>query len=303
MEHVLKYLQSTSESTMNVICGIVILIAMKIFITFEFKCPCLPSFNRIYGLGAMVLPPLIFFLIGVLINKYTIMLLEEMVRPPGPREKNKAVSKRFFISMMVRALAAPIMWILISLLDGKFVICAFSESVDPEPFLSLSNATGIDVALLLAKIPCKEMEPLRNTTIRKAAARYLKFLSQAIGLSTILLFIFLGAMGRVVGPLFSSPASVQARYWACYSDMEQKYFEEACIKQNYDYADDNMKCFFESYAKSRRKTPSSSLGEMEVFAEKRDFYPVPYPDHLMKILETWCECKPAVAIRTNEAPF
>ncbi|XP_078497300.1 calcium homeostasis modulator protein 3-like [Lissotriton helveticus] len=302
MERVLKYLQSTSEATMNVICGIIILISMRIFVIFEFHCPCIPGYNKIYALGVMFFPPLVFFLIGVLVNKYTIMILEEMARPSGGREKNKDITKRFLISMLLRALAPPIMWIIISLLDGKFIVCAFSESVDPEPFWGLSNSTGIDVAQLLAKIPCKDMELLRNATSRKAAARFLKFLSQALGWSLVLFFIFLGALARLLGPLFTSTESIQARYWACYTDLEEKFFEEACIKQNHSFAKKYMKHFFESFGKPRMKSDNDSKKAMEFLAEKENFCTTPYPDHLMGILETWYNCKPPVSIRSHNTP-
>lgn len=39
-----------------------------------------------------------------------------------------------FSAMMQRALLAPMVWILVTLLDGKIFICAFSMSVDPKPF-------------------------------------------------------------------------------------------------------------------------------------------------------------------------
>lgn len=39
-----------------------------------------------------------------------------------------------FSAMIQRALLAPMVWILVTLLDGKIFICAFSVSVDPELF-------------------------------------------------------------------------------------------------------------------------------------------------------------------------
>lgn len=36
--------------------------------------------------------------------------------------------------MIQRALLAPMVWILVTLLDGKIFICAFSVSVDPGLF-------------------------------------------------------------------------------------------------------------------------------------------------------------------------
>lgn len=81
-------------------------------------------------------------------------------------------------SVLQRALAAPLVWILLALLDGKCFVCAFSSSVDPEKFLDFANMTPSQVQLFLAKIPCKEDELVRDSPARKAVARYLRCLSQ-----------------------------------------------------------------------------------------------------------------------------
>ena len=44
--------------------------------------------------------------------------------------------------MIQRALLAPMVWILVTLLDGKIFICAFSVSVDPALFSGNCKHTG-----------------------------------------------------------------------------------------------------------------------------------------------------------------
>lgn len=78
-------------------------------------------------------------------------------------------------------MAAPLVWILLALLDGKCFVCAFSNSVDPEKFLDFANMTPSQVQLFLAKVPCKEDELVRDSPARKAVSRYLRCLSQVIG--------------------------------------------------------------------------------------------------------------------------
>lgn len=46
-----------------------------------------------------------------------------------------------FSAMIQRALLAPMVWILVTLLDGKIFICAFSVSVDPALFSGIWNTT------------------------------------------------------------------------------------------------------------------------------------------------------------------
>lgn len=43
-------------------------------------------------------------------------------------------SRYLFSAMIQRALLAPMVWVLVTLLDGKIFICAFSVSVDPALF-------------------------------------------------------------------------------------------------------------------------------------------------------------------------
>lgn len=84
-------------------------------------------------------------------------------------------------SVLQRALAAPLVWILLALLDGKCFVCAFSNSVDPEKFLDFVNMTPSQVQLFLAKVPCKEDEMVKDSPARKAVSRYLRCLSQVSG--------------------------------------------------------------------------------------------------------------------------
>uniref|UniRef100_A0A673WSA3 Calcium homeostasis modulator 3 n=1 Tax=Salmo trutta TaxID=8032 RepID=A0A673WSA3_SALTR len=110
---VLQYFQSNSAS-------------------FDFNCPCIPQYNKLYTLGVMFVPPLIFFFLGILVSRHTGIMMEEWLRPIGKRSKDhaivKGVFKYMFFAMMHRALLAPMVWILVTLLDGKIFICAFSMS-------------------------------------------------------------------------------------------------------------------------------------------------------------------------------
>lgn len=108
-----------------------------------------------------------------------------------------------FSAMLQRALLAPLVWILVTLLDGKIFICAFSISVDPTLFSGTTNMilttvvwtvalwvcklrlvtgqpnnTGLDVVRIMAKVPCKEDVIFRNSSFRKAVSRYVRCYSQ-----------------------------------------------------------------------------------------------------------------------------
>ncbi|KAL6487070.1 hypothetical protein MHYP_G00036960 [Metynnis hypsauchen] len=193
----------------------------------------------------MFVPPVILFLLGVMINRHTGVMMEEWARPPGKRTKNPAVIKYLFSAMMQRALLAPIVWILVTLLDGKCFICAFSMSVDPKHFTGLPNNTGLDLVKIMAKVPCKEDIIFRNTTFRKAVTRYVRCYSQAIGWSILLLLILVGAVARVIKPCFNHAVFLQTRYWSNYLDIEQKLFDETCVLHAREFARKCVVQFFE----------------------------------------------------------
>uniref|UniRef100_A0A3Q2VBU8 Calcium homeostasis modulator 3 n=1 Tax=Haplochromis burtoni TaxID=8153 RepID=A0A3Q2VBU8_HAPBU len=170
---VLQYFQSNSESISNGICIILALVSVKLYTSFDFNCPCLPQYNKLYSLGVMIVPPIILFFLGILVNRHTGVMMDEWMRPIGNRSKNPAVVKYLFSAMIQRALLAPMVWILVTLLDGKIFICAFSVSVDPALFSGKHILTTI-----MAKVPCKEDVIFRNSSFRKAVSRYVRCHSQ-----------------------------------------------------------------------------------------------------------------------------
>lgn len=90
---VLQYFQSNSESISNGICIVLALVSVKLYTSFDFNCPCLPQYNKLYSLGVMIVPPFILFFLGVLVNRHTGVMMDEWMRPMGNRSKNPAVVK------------------------------------------------------------------------------------------------------------------------------------------------------------------------------------------------------------------
>nr|XP_015203112.1 PREDICTED: calcium homeostasis modulator protein 3 isoform X2 [Lepisosteus oculatus] len=243
---VLQYFQSNSESISNGICVILALVSVKLYTTFDFNCPCLPQYNKIYAMGVMFVPPIILFFLGVLVNRHTGVMMEEWARPVGRRSKSPAIVKFMFSAMMQRAMLAPMVWILVTLLDGKCFVCAFSISVDPKHFSGMPNNTGLDVIRILAKVPCKEDVIFQDNTFRKAVSRYLRCWSQAFGWSILLILIVLGAVARTIKPCFDHATFLQTRYWSNYLDMEQKLFDETCCLHAREFARQCVIQFFEN---------------------------------------------------------
>ncbi|KAF7459614.1 Hypothetical predicted protein [Marmota monax] len=120
-----QHFQNSSESVMNGICLLLAAVTIKLYSSFDFNCPCLARYNTLYGLGLLLTPPLALFLCGLLVNRQSVVMVEEWCRPEGHRRKDSGI------------------------------IC---NSVDPEKFLDFANMTPSQVQLFLAKVPCKEDE-------------------------------------------------------------------------------------------------------------------------------------------------
>jgi len=93
MKLVLQYFQTNSESISNGICIVLALVSVKLYTSFDFNCPCLPQYNKLYSMGVLIVPPIILFFLGVLVNRHTGIMMDELLRPISKRAKNPAVVK------------------------------------------------------------------------------------------------------------------------------------------------------------------------------------------------------------------
>ncbi|KYO40625.1 calcium homeostasis modulator protein 3 [Alligator mississippiensis] len=294
---IFQYFQSNSESVMNGICGLLALASVKIYTSFDFNCPCLPKYNTAYGMGIMFVPPIALFLCGLIVNRQSVVMLEEWKRPTGGRKKDLAIIRYMCSSIIQRAMVAPIVWIIVSLLDGKCFICAFSGSIDPEKFAGFANLTQMQTQLLLSKVPCKEDELMRNNTSRKAVSRYLRCWSQALGWSILLLLIVVAFLARWLRPCFNQAAFVQTRYWSNYIDMEQKIFEETCCEHARDFANKCILHFFESMrTEIKLRRFNMPRGEEEGEGEADHLRGITDQEQVNKLLKTWYSGKPPLDV-------
>nr|XP_055026457.1 calcium homeostasis modulator protein 3 isoform X2 [Misgurnus anguillicaudatus] len=240
--------------------------------------------------------------VGWTINRHTGVSMEEWVRPIGRRTKNPAVVKFLLSAVIQRSLLAPMVWILMTLLDGKCLICAFSMNVNPKYFTGIPNSTSLELMKILAKVSCKEDVVFKNSSYRKAVSRYVRCYSQAIGWSILLIFIFLGAVARIMKPCFNYPTFLQTRYWSNYLDVEQKLFDETCVLHARDFA---RKCVMQ-YFESMREDESLRLpltyairpGQFQNVMEEEDdrLHGITRQDQVDQLLENWFECKPELDV-------
>ena len=181
---IFRFLQSNQEPFMNGICSIMALASAQMYSAFDFNCPCLPGYNVAYSTGILLAPPLVPFLLGLVMNNNVSMLAEGWKRPPGRRAKDPAVLRCTFCSTAQRALIAPVVWVAVTLLDGKCFLCAFCTAV-PVTMLGNGNlAPGLpppELARLLARVPCPEVYDGDWLLAHELAVPYLRCISQVRG--------------------------------------------------------------------------------------------------------------------------
>ncbi|XP_060698449.1 calcium homeostasis modulator protein 3-like [Hemiscyllium ocellatum] len=295
---IFRHFQSNSESVMNGICGILALASVRIYSSFQFVCPCLPIYNTIYGIGVMFIPPIILFLCGVIVNKHSLLMLEEWLRPEGQRTKNPTLLRYMFLAVVQRAAIAPVVWLVVALLDGKCILCAFSTSVDPGPFVNISSWPREDLLILLSKVPCKDLtaDQLQHSPSfpRRAVYRYLRSVSQALGWTILLVLILTAFLSRCLKPCSKYATHLQSRYWSNYIDIEQKVFEEACCEHARGFAHHYVIQFFDSM---RDGFQTDCHANHVRWAEGDPLHGITNKEQLDNLLTEWFNTKPPLNIR------
>ncbi|XP_032550887.1 calcium homeostasis modulator protein 1 [Chiroxiphia lanceolata] len=303
---IFQFFQSNQESFMNGICGIMALASTQMYSAFDFNCPCLPHYNMAYGLGILLVPPFILFLLGFVLNNNISMLAEEWRRPQGQRGKDPAVLRYMFCSMAQRAMIAPAVWVSVTLLDGKCITCAFCTSV---PLETLGNASHPllsqgEIQRVLAQIPCKEIYNGQELIANEVAVRYLRCISQALGWCFVLLMTTLAFLVRSLRPCFSQAAFLKSRYWSHYIDIERKLFDETCAEHARSFAKVCIQQFFEGMSTDLvaarchlpRKT-SEDAGE----ASKK-LLGITDRGTMNMALKSWHRCKPPLHLHPPALP-
>ncbi|CAN0181528.1 unnamed protein product [Bubo scandiacus] len=303
---IFQFLQSNQESFMNGICGIMALASAQMYSAFDFNCPCLPHYNLAYGLGILLVPPFILFLLGFVLNNNVSMLAEEWRRPQGQRGKDPAVLRYMFCSMAQRAMIAPAVWVSVTLLDGKCITCAFCTSV-PVETLGNTSHPGLsqgEMKRVLARIPCKEIYNGQELIANEVAVRYLRCISQALGWCFVLLMTTLAFLVRSLRPCFTQAAFLKSRYWSHYIDIERKLFDETCAEHARSFAKVCIQQFFEGMstdlASARCHPPRKAPADVGEAAEK--LLGITDQGTMNTALKSWHRCKPPLHLHPPALP-
>ncbi|KAM6915872.1 calcium homeostasis modulator protein 2-like [Xenentodon cancila] len=207
---------------------------------FAFHCPCSSGRNYRYGLAAIGVPALAFFLVGIMMNRSTWDLVSEC-RLRKCRKLSGATVFALLGTITGRAVVAPLTWASISLLQGQAYTCALSEFVDPR---TLEGFPADQECKVMAKFPCQGTLPSELQGFWPEIERRLKYESQLIGwllVAGISLTVFLILCLKHCSAPFGYQ---QESYWAQYRSNEKTLFERTASLHARLLAAENVRSFF-----------------------------------------------------------
>ncbi|XP_055976836.1 calcium homeostasis modulator protein 2-like [Sorex fumeus] len=243
--------KSNDLVSLNGLVALVTTSGQELFSLFAFHCPCTPGSNYQYGRITIGGPALVFFFISIFLNKQTRNLVAEW---RCHKTKKCSIITTFLLlkSILVRALVAPVTWLVISLMRGEAYVCAFSEFVDPSSLTAGDESFPLsDATWVLASFPCRE-GPANLSDFQEEVNRRLKYESQHLGW----LLIFSMAILLLVIKFFQSCGSKfgyrQEDYLTSYLANEERLFQRTAEVHSLVMAANNVKRFFGFVALSQR---------------------------------------------------
>ncbi|XP_043112174.1 calcium homeostasis modulator protein 2-like [Puntigrus tetrazona] len=234
------YFKSKDVMVFNGLIGLGTVVGQTAYNILAFNCPCAPKKNYLYGLAAIGVPALAFFVIGIMLNQNTWDMVSEC-RTRKCRKLSVTAAFALLGSIVGRAVVAPVTWTVISLLRGEAYVCAFSEFMNPSFLADFFSATpGPEI---MARFPCKDVpSPFLNYS--GEVERKLKYESQLlgwllVGIISLSVFLLL-CLKNCCSPL----GYHQEAYWTQYCSSEQDLFQRTAEVHAKYHAAENVKKFF-----------------------------------------------------------
>ncbi|XP_061425330.1 calcium homeostasis modulator protein 4-like [Lethenteron reissneri] len=150
------------------------------------------------------------------------------------------------------ALPSGCIWVISSLLEGVYMVCAFTTYIDINkyPRLLHLNMTKADMDMVLARMPCEAitLHPTINVlnetsnTVRKEVLYEITFISQMVGLGGFLLLAVLALAVTCCIRCCSKMSVRELKFRMRYREVERQLYKtkmEDYIKQ---VAEENVEC-------------------------------------------------------------
>ncbi|NXV98621.1 CAHM6 protein, partial [Calonectris borealis] len=227
-----------------------------IFSSVVFKCPC-NSWNMLYGSVFLIVPAIILFLLGYMVNAR----MRRLLTGSCPEEKCGSCScspcrtlaryRCVLVLVTARASVAPLTWIATALLTASFYECAASGNSLIKNLMCKGKEQGCHEQLI--KVPCdtKLSQNLMGEVLSLQAQ------SQLIGWLLIAVIVIAALILKCVICCYSPVSYLQLKFWKIYSKKEQELFEIKAKEHATRLAEINTNCFFEATDPAPFQTPSN----------------------------------------------
>ncbi|XP_019393767.1 PREDICTED: protein FAM26F [Crocodylus porosus] len=245
----------------------------RIFSAAVFKCPC-NSWSMLYGLAFLLLPALVLFLLGYLLNTRTWKLLtgccasRKRCSCSSPAHLSRCLQVLWLST--VSSAVAPLTWIAVALLSASFYECAVSGSSMFQNYLCKEH--GPECRKQVAKIPCGGTLPkeLQNELTSLQAQ------SQVLGWILIAGFVTFVLISTCIKRCRSPVSFLQLKFWKIYLKKEQEFFDNKAKEHAAKMAERNVSCYFDSIELEPFYTPSNKawwqISSLYAFNTKEQYY-------------------------------
>ncbi|XP_065153616.1 calcium homeostasis modulator protein 2.1 [Paramisgurnus dabryanus] len=234
------FFKSKDVVIFNGLIGLGTIASQSVYNIFAFNCPCSPTKNYIYGVTAIGVPALAFFVIGVMLNRNTWDVVSEC-RTRKCRKLSGSAAFALLGTILGRAVVAPVTWSVISLLRGEAYVCAFSEFIEPSTLDNFPPTT--DAPKVMARFPCKDL-PVPLMAFYGEVERRLKYESQLLGWLLVGVFALSIFLLLCLKNCCAALGYQQEAYWSQFRSNEQELFQRTAEVHAKYHAAENVKSFF-----------------------------------------------------------
>ncbi|XP_070412975.1 calcium homeostasis modulator protein 6-like [Equus przewalskii] len=233
-------------------CGLASLLTVSgelIFSTVVFECPCSAAWNLPYSLVFLLLPALVFYLLGCVLSARSLCLLCSCC--PTRNADSKCCDGCDDCCRVSRpALVASLTWVAVALLRGAVYECGASGSTFMQG--RLCGGRNSSCAAQLPLMPCRQAQDPFVQDLQKV----LRAESQVVGWSLIATVMFVFLIFTCVSHCRAGGSFQQLKFWKIYSKKEHQCLRMQVTKCVTKLAEENVRCFFEGSWPTECNIPS-----------------------------------------------
>ncbi|XP_010863870.1 calcium homeostasis modulator protein 6 [Esox lucius] len=256
----------------------------QIFSSVVFECPC-SVWNFTYGVVFLLVPALALLVLGYIMSNKTWKLFTGLCNRKSKFAslKNLCACGLVFFQITTSAVIAPVTWIAVALLNGKYFECAVT-GVNVTVFTNhLCDGMTPQCQNELFKLPCGRAKAYPGSDVVLATIRAESQILGWLLIASIMVFnLLLTCVARCNSPV----SYLQLKFWKAYTQQESDLLEIYSSDHAKKLADRNLKSFFQLTPPEPVTTPPNraweKISSLYKFSSKNTYYSI-----LHKYVETF----------------